>query len=93
MANYIFSYDLNGKRPTHEEMDKHLEASGWSVGRILETVWYIGAAATSEEVTEYATSILSGNDRYVLVTASHMTFENLLVEHKSLVEAWAAHDD
>ena len=28
MANYIVSYDLNGSKPTHAEMDKHM-GEGW----------------------------------------------------------------
>ena len=91
MANYVFSYDLNGQRPTHDEMDEHLEKSGWSVGRVLETVWYIGTDSDSAAVTKYATSILSDNDSYVVVTASYMEFENLLTDEGSLQRAWASH--
>lgn len=92
MANYIFSYDLNGTHPTHAEMDKHIKESGWATGRILETVWYVGANETSATVTEYLTSILSDNDRYIVVTASSMEFDKLLVTEDSLLKAWLKYD-
>lgn len=36
MANYIVSYDLNGSRPTHAEMDKHMGEAGWAHVRFAE---------------------------------------------------------
>jgi hypothetical protein len=92
MANYIFSYDLNGKQPTHGEMDKHIKESPYATGRLLETVWYVGASASAEAVTGYLTSILSTNDRYILVTATDMTFQKLLVKEDSLLTAWTKHE-
>lgn len=91
MANYIFSYDLNGQRPTHEEMDKHIEASEWSCGRILETVWYIGTSDEANEVSAFLTSILSANDSYTLVKAEFMVFQNLLVRERDIQTSWMKH--
>lgn len=88
MANYVVSYDLNGKIPTHEQMDKHIAASGWDRGRILETVWYIGTSATIEEVYAYFNAILSPNDRIIVVRGAQAHFRNLLINNSSLQEAW-----
>lgn len=88
MANFIVSYDLNGPRPSHAEMDKHMEKAGWSRARILETVWYVGANANYEQVFDYVNSILSKNDQLIVIDAREAIFRNLLVSNQSLVDAW-----
>jgi hypothetical protein len=40
MANFIVTYDLNGPRPSHKEMDDHLRTLSAARGRVLETVWW-----------------------------------------------------
>lgn len=90
MANYIISYDLNGQTPTHQQMDAHLEKLGASRGRILETVWYVGYAGTTRQLFDHISSILSGNDRLIVVAASDAVFTNLLITEKSLVDAWGS---
>lgn len=92
MANYIVSYDLNGPVPTHAQMDKHMENAGWARGRILETVWYVGAAMTQQQVFAHINSILTNNDRLIVVAASDATFRNLLVTDAALQKAWAANN-
>lgn len=92
MPNYLFSYDLNGSHPTHAEMDQHIKDSGWSVGRILETVWYIGTTQILTDVEEYVTSILSDNDPYIVADCHTAAFDNLLVTEESFLEAWRAFD-
>lgn len=88
MANYIVSYDLNGRVPTHATMDKHMEDAGWTRARILETVWYVGTTQTRRQVYEHINSILSTNDQIIVVRASGMTFRNLLVEDDSFESIW-----
>lgn len=88
MANYIVSYDLNGSKPTHDQMDDHLEKSGWVTARILETVWYIGCDATRDEVFDYVKSVLSDNDGLIVVTAKTAKWRKLLVKGDSLATAW-----
>lgn len=91
MANYIVSYDLNGSTPTHAEMDKHIaKQAGWSRGRVLETVWYIGTKDTQDAVYNHFNAILSSNDRLLVVTASNITWRKLLVSDASLKSSWAA---
>lgn len=91
MANYLFSYDLNGQRPTHAEMDTHIQASGWANGRILETVWYIGTQQDPQTVVAYLRQILSANDSFALASCDQMTFDNLLVSEQSLSDAWSSY--
>lgn len=90
MANYIVSYDLNGSRPTHPEMDKHMETAGWARGRILETVWYVGTDQALNDVYEHVDAILSANDQLIVVLAEGAEFRNLLISNESLLEAWTA---
>ena len=90
MANYIASYDLNGSIPTHAQMDKHIATKGWAYGRILETVWYIGTSDTRKQVFAHLDSILSANDRLLVVSASNATFRDLLVTDKSFQDEWGA---
>lgn len=88
MANYIVSYDLNGPIPTHRQMDDHIKLFAIQYGRILETVWYIQSNASLEDVFNYMNSILSLNDRIVVIEANDMWMRNLLIENGSIQEAW-----
>ena len=89
MANYIVSYDLNGSTPTHSQMDKHIALKpGWSRGRILETVWYIGTQDTQIEVYNHFNSILSFNDRLLVVTAQSAHWRNLLIADQAIQDSW-----
>jgi hypothetical protein len=90
MANYIVSYDLNGPKPTHKEMDDHMETAGWSRARILETVWWVGTSQTRSQVYNHVNEILSKNDQVIVVAASGANWRNLLVTSESLLAAWNA---
>jgi hypothetical protein len=90
VTNYIVSYDLNGSTPTHAQMDKHMESAGWTRGRILETVWYVGSSASQNSVYNHINLILSSNDRLIVIKAESAAFRNLLIADKSLIEAWNA---
>lgn len=86
--NYFASYDLNGPRPTHCEMDDHLKKLGPCVLRVLETVWYIKTNKTEAELYQYMNSILSPNDRVLIIAASNCTWTNLLVPDQTLQNCW-----
>lgn len=88
MANYFVSYDLNGAAPTHAAVDKHMNSSGWQVGRVLETVWYVGTSDTSDAIYNYMGRILSPNDGLLVIEATDVHFRKLLVDEDSLLEAW-----
>jgi hypothetical protein len=91
MANYIVSYDLNGSTPTHAQMDKHVATkTGWTRGRVLETVWYIGTSDTLSDVYKHFNAVLSANDRLLVVKASAANWRNLLLTDDSLKKAWTA---
>ena len=89
MANFIISYDLNGPRPSHKEMDDHLEKLGVARGRILETVWYVGYSGTKKQLLEYVKTILGKEDLLIVVEAASATWTKLLIDDKSFVSAWA----
>jgi hypothetical protein len=88
MANYVVSYDLNGPRPTHHEMDKHMESAGWARGRILETVWWVGTDQSLQAVYNHVDAILSANDQVIVVLADEAAWRDLLINDDSLTEAW-----
>lgn len=88
MANFIVSYDLNGPRPSHAEMDEHLATLNANVGRVLETVWYVGYTGTLNALYDHVKSILGTEDRLLVVEASDAIFSNLLVNDESLLAAW-----
>ncbi len=87
-TNYFASYDLNGQRPSHKEMDDHLKRLGPCVHRVLETVWYIRSNMTKEQLYDYMNSILSSNDRILVIEAANCIFRNLLVPDKSVLDCW-----
>lgn len=89
MANYFVSYDLNGDTPSHAQMDKHMEGAGWARGRVLETGWYVGASVSLKAVYDHVNSILSANDRLLVIAASNAHFWNLLVSDASLQDSWS----
>ena len=86
--NFYASYDLNGQRPTHKEMDDHLKKLGPCVHRVLETVWYVKTNKTRSELYTYMQSILSNNDRALIIEASDANFRNLLVSDKTFLDCW-----
>jgi hypothetical protein len=87
-TNYFASYDLNGQRPTHREMDEHLKKLGPCVHRVLETVWYIRTSKSRDELYQYMNSILSNNDRILVIVASDCTWRNLLVSDEAIKNCW-----
>jgi hypothetical protein len=88
MANYIVSYDLNGDQPSHEQMDEHLQKLDAAVGRVLESVWYVGYSGSLEQLRKYVQSILSSNDLLLVIYADEATWTNLLVDSDSLRTSW-----
>lgn len=88
LANFIFTYDLNGSRPTHTEMDEHIKGLGLPCGRILETVWYIAYSGDITTLAGLLEKALSDNDRYVLVDANDLQMRKLLVTHDSLISTF-----
>ena len=89
-TNYFVSYDLNGRSPTHAEMDEHLKKLGKCVHRVLETVWYVRTTKTKDDLYKYVNSILSTNDRVLIIAASDCTWRNLLVLDSSIQNCWNA---
>lgn len=87
-TNYFVSYDLNGQRPAHKEMDDHLKKLGPCVHRVLETVWYIRTNLNKQQLYDYMNSILSTNDRILVIEASDAIWRNLLVPDKAVLDCW-----
>ena len=88
MPNYILSYDLNGQRPTHAEMDAHLKKACRNYARILETVWYVGHPGSLTDITDYVKKFLSDNDLLIVVEAKDASWTKLLVGKEWLIAAW-----
>lgn len=89
MPNFIASYDLNGPKPTHAEMDDHIRTISGKYGRVLESVWYIGVhGQTAGSLRDYLGSILGSEDRLLVVECREASWSNLLINSPSLKEAW-----
>lgn len=89
MGKYFFSYDLNGKSPTHAEMDRHIRALfGATVHRVLETVWFIRTGLTEQQLYAYLNQKLSANDRILVIEATDAMMRNLLVPSYLIQNAW-----
>jgi hypothetical protein len=88
LKNFIVSYDLNGRTPTHAQMDAHIKAGCRQYGRILETVWYIQADTTADALAIYLWQIMSPNDRLMVVEGGRAMFKNLLVRDDEVIKAW-----
>jgi len=88
MANFFVTYDLNGPRPSHKEMDEHLEKLGGARGRVLETVWYIDYPGNSSQLLDHISSILGSEDLLLVIESKDAAWTSLLVDSDSLLEAW-----
>ena len=89
-TNYFVSYDLNGQRPAHAEMDQHLAKLGSCVHRVLETVWYVRTSKSLTEMYEYVNNFVSPNDRVLIIEATDCWMRNLLVPVESIQNCWRA---
>ncbi|WP_425416617.1 hypothetical protein [Oricola indica] len=94
MANFLISYDLNGPRPTHKQMDDHLQALGPSFvrARILETVWYVAGPSTSVLLREYVQRILSNNDLLIVAEVDNAAWTKLLVDGPAFKTTFEANE-
>ncbi|MBY2933999.1 hypothetical protein [Rhizobium leguminosarum] len=90
MANYLLSYDLNGLKPSHQEMDEFLEKLVANRGRVLETVWWVDYSGTAAQLRDRVKTILGDEDLLLVIEAKCAAWTKLLVTGDSLKSAWAA---
>ena len=88
MANYIVTYDLNGPRPSHKEMDDHLKKLAANRGRVLETVWWVDYPGTAAELRDQVKTILGSEDLLMVIEGKSAAWTKLLVDSTALREAW-----
>lgn len=88
MANFIVTYDLNGPRPSHKEMDDHLKRVTANRGRILETVWWVSYPGTAAQLRDQVKTILGNEDLLLVIEAKSAAWTKILVDSNSLVAAW-----
>jgi hypothetical protein len=88
MANFVLTYDLNGSVPSHSWVDTVLQRIGATRARILETVWYVGWPGGPDDLFNAVNSMLSLDDRLIVVEANEAVFRNLLVDDQGISAAW-----
>lgn len=88
MANFIVTYDLNGSRPSHKEMDEHIAKVAVKYGRVLETVWWLHYHGTAAELRDRLRTILGREDLLLVIEAKSAAWTKLLVDNGSLVQEW-----
>lgn len=88
MANYLLSYDLNGPKPSHQEMDEFLEKLVANRGRVLETVWWVDYSGTAAQLRDRVKTILGDEDLLMVIEAKSAAWTKLLVTNESLKAAW-----
>jgi hypothetical protein len=90
MANFVVTYDLNRPRPTHREMDEHLDALGPTFvrARILETVWYVAGPTTAAHLRQYVRQILGQDDLLLIAEMRTAAWTKLLVDNTSFKDAF-----
>ncbi|MER8894212.1 hypothetical protein [Mesorhizobium sp. M0676] len=79
MANFVLTYDLNGPRPSHKEMDDFLKALVVNRGRILETVWWVDYPGTAAQLRDRVKTILGPEDLLLVIEAKSAAWTKLLV--------------
>ena len=55
-----------------------MASAGWSYGRILETVWFVGTRQSTEQVFDHVNQILSKNDQQIVGRCDEAVWRNLL---------------
>lgn len=88
MANFIVTYDLNGPRPSHREMDEHLHKLTAYRARVLETVWWVDYPGTAVELRDQVQAILGSEDLLLVIEAKGAAWTRLLVNSNALINAW-----
>ena len=92
MANYILTYDLFGRVPSHGEVQDHIGKAGFQeYAKILDDGWYIGTPHPLTEVHEYIMQIFSDNDRIALIEVKAAKLENLEEPVSEILEAFERH--
>lgn len=86
MANFLVTYDLNGPRPSHQEMDKFLATIGSKRARILETVWWLDYSGSAADLRDRLKTILRPEDSLMVCKCTSAAWQNLLVD--GLADAW-----
>lgn len=88
MANFIVTYDLNGPRPSHKEIDQLLTKLGAKRGRVLETVWWVDYQGTAADLRDRLKTILGKEDLLLVIEGKSAAWTKLLVDDDSLKTAW-----
>lgn len=88
MANFIVTYDLNGPRPSHKEMDDHLAKVGVKRGRVLESVWWVHYNGTAVGLRDHLRTILGKEDLLLVIECKSAAWTKLLVADQALIDAW-----
>lgn len=88
MANFVITYDLNGPKPSHKEMDDHLRKLTANRGRILETVWWVDYPGTAAQLRDQVKTILGREDLLLVIEATSAAWTKLLVDNEAFLEAW-----
>lgn len=88
MANFIITYDLNGPKPSHKEMDEFLSKLVANRGRVLETVWWVEYEGTAAQLRDRLKTILGTEDLLLVIEAKSAAWTSLLVDDAALKTAW-----
>ncbi len=88
MANFVVTYDLNGPRPSHKEMDDHISKIVANRGRVLETVWWVDFAGTAAQLRDRLRTILGPEDLLLVIEGRSAAWTKLLVNSDALKQAW-----
>jgi hypothetical protein len=90
MTNFIVTYDLNGPKPSHKQVDDLLDSVGAERGRILETVWYVGWSGTVGQLLDLLKPLFSSNDLLFVAEMSEAAWTTVLLEDQALLSSWKA---
>lgn len=90
MANFIITYDLNGPRPSHKEMDQFLEKLVAKRGRVAETVWWVDYSGTAAQLRDRVKTILGSEDILLVIEAKSAAWTKLLVDGAKFKQAFEA---
>ena len=88
MANMLVTYDLNGRYPSHRQMDDLIPKLGVASGRLLETVWWLDYPGTAAALRDRLQTILGSEDLLLVVECKSAAWTKLLVNNESFKSAF-----
>lgn len=88
MPNFVVTYDLNGPRPSHKQMDDLIPTLAATYASVLETVWWLDFPGTAAGLRDRLQTILGQEDFLLVIECKSAAWTRLLVDGQAFKQAF-----